>query len=622
MDLLQRRKIERDAIANIEELISHIEFAIEHQQPLTPEIRKLVGKLAETDEIEGQYACMESFLAERVDVYSELLRENAPKSLSCFVEYLNRAEPPAPHHEFLCMHLEAIARRDPDHMRTIISMPPGHAKSTYGSHYFPAWYLGKNPNHKFIQAGHSQDFVENEFGKRVRGIIDSEEFRNVVPEVKLSSASKAAGAFQLAGKLGRYLTRGVGQGISGYRANIAGVDDPYASRKDAESAAVRKEVHDWLMADFMTRLLPRSPMFIIATRWHPLDICGVLEQMTKEGKGPGWNIINLPALAEEEDDPMGRASGEPLWPDFYDLDALLQLRASLPSRDWNSLYMGKPVDEDGGTVKAEWFQRYSKRPSEIRRRVLSVDTAIKEGERSDFTVITVWEEDPQGNHYLIHVHRERLTFEPMSKKILDIAALFDVSTILVEDKGSGTQFVQFFQGKPECPWPIIAIAVPNTTKEFRFDGVTPMFEAGMVYLPLNAQWLPDYERELLQFPGGAHDDQVDATSQYLSWARKGRALGTRKLGTPIALTTHETTPQGVQDRTVGSGMSAVTMHHQDQYKGRRLGKEFSQAARYTPGARIGGISIPQLDFGPIVGNFVPDVKNPQAALLHQRRTQS
>ena len=344
------------------------------------------------------------------------------------------------------------------------------------------------------------------------------------------------------------------------------------------------------MADFMTRLLPRSPMFIIATRWHPLDICGVLEDMTKNGVGMPWNIINLPAIAEEEDDPMGRAIGEALWPDFYDLSHLLALKSTLPGRDWSSLYQGKPVDEEGGTIKASWFQRFTKRTTFPKRRTLSVDTANKDGERNDFTVITIWEEDVEGNHYLIHLERKRLTFEPMSSLIISTAEQYDVSAILVEDKGSGTQFIQVYQGKIVTP--IIPISTSNLSKQFRFDGVTPMFEAGLVFLPDKSAWLADYERELLQFPGSAYDDQVDSTSQYLHWARKGRQLGTKKLGQG------NVNQDNTDSLVIGNGgISAVKMHEVYLGKG-RMSKDFLNAHRMTPGGKIGGVAIPQEQFGP------------------------
>jgi predicted phage terminase large subunit-like protein len=539
MITLGERVQNREALRRLADLHDQTEHALKTGEALPGLISMILGQLSGTDELDGQRRAVESLLEDTREAYMERLREAASTHFSCFVEWMNPDEPPARHHELMCDNLEAIEQREL--MRLIISMPPGHAKSTYCSHFFPPWFIGKNPQKKYIQAGHSQDFVEKEFGLRTRNIVDTPEYRQVFPDIKLSTDSKAAGNWSIAGKLGRYLTRGVGQGISGFRAHIAAVDDPYASRADAESPAKRKEVFDWFMADFTTRLLPKSPMFIVATRWHPLDICGVLEQMTLEHVGMPWKIINLSAICEGSNDPLGREHGEALWPSFYTIDHLLNLRATLPSRDWNSLYMGKPVDENGGTVKSSWFSRYTSLPRNetddqgnitklnVKRIVLSVDCAQKDNQRADYTVVTVWIEDLFRRHYLAHVLRRRVEFDDMIKMIEGVATNWRANVILVEDKGSGTQYIQV-RGKPAlAPAPVVAISTSNESKAFRFDGVTPMFEAGEVFLPERAGWLPDYERELLQFPGSAHDDQVDSTSQYLNWARGSRQGGTRKL---------------------------------------------------------------------------------------------
>ena len=472
--------------------------------------------------------------------YTRKLLENSRESLSCFCEYMNPEEPPAAHHEFLINHLEAIEQRDL--LRLMISMPPGHAKSTYASHLFPAWYLGKNFHHKFIQAGHTQGFCENQFGKKVRGLVQSEPFQQVFPNIQLGQESKAAGYWNLAGSRGYYLTRGVGQGISGFRGNIQAVDDPFASREDAESPTIRNKVFDWFSADFTPRLLPRSPMYIVATRWHSDDLCGRVEDMQKSGRvNPPYIIINLPAICEDEaNDPMGRTIGEPLWPDFYDHEHLMNLKESLPPRDWNSLYRGKPVDEEGGVIGTEQIQRYEDLPKDevdhngnivkqrIRRRALSVDCASKKTQRADFTAITVWLESVDGRHYLAHAAHARVEFNGMVRMIETTAREWGVDEILVEDRGSGTQYIQARQN--EAPAPVVPISTNNDSKEFRFDGVTPMFIGGLALLPKRAGWLADYEAEIAGFPNASHDDYVDSTSQYLARARQRRIRGVKKLG--------------------------------------------------------------------------------------------
>lgn len=452
-------------------------------------------------------------------------------------------EPPARHHEYFCTELEAIERRET--LRATFSCPPGHAKTKFFSRYFPAWYLGRNSSHRYLQGGHSQSFVENEIGRYVRDIVAEERYSHIFENITVSRNSKAAGSWRLAGRRGAYVAKGAGQGISGYRGHIGGIDDPFADREDAQSPTTRKKVGDWLFTDFRTRLLPQSPLFIVATRWHPDDLIGRVEAMSRIGKGHKWKIVNLPAIVETEEemalDPLGRDIGEALWPDYYTLEELLELKFTLPPGDWYALYKGQPRDLEGNVVKGGWFKRYDRLPTDvvgfnevgdafmdrrIRRITVSVDCAEKATARSNYTVITVWYEDFQGNHYLADVVRRKLEFNDLVKAIHDTAIKWSASAILVENAGAGVQYIQQYAGK--APVPIIKIEVGSKSKEFRFDGVTPMIEAGEVWLPKSAPWLADYENELLAFPNG-DDDQVDSTSQYLAWARKKQNYGTRRL---------------------------------------------------------------------------------------------
>lgn len=453
-------------------------------------------------------------------------------------------EPPARHHEYFCSQLEAIERREI--MRATFSCPPGHAKTKFFSRYFPSWYLGRNPNHRYLQGGHSQNFAENEFGKYVRDIVLEQRFRDVFPDVMLNKRSgMAAGSWRLAGRRGAYVTKGVGQSIAGYRGHIGGIDDPFGSREDAHSEAIRKKTGDWLFTDFRTRLLPGSPLFIVATRWHPDDLIGRVENMSRMDKGLKWKIVNLTAIVEDEEemalDPMGRDIGEALWPEYYTVEELLELKGTLPAGDWYALYKGKPRDVEGNVVKQGWFKRYDRLPTNvvgyneigeafsdnrIKRVTLSVDCANKTTARSNYTVITVWVEDYRGNHYLADVVRRKLEFVPLAEAIATTARKWDAGTILVEEAGAGIQILQQYAGK--MPAPMIGVPTNSKSKEFRFDGVTPMFEAGEVWLPKSAPWLTDYENEILSFPNG-DDDQVDSTSQYLTWARKRGRYGTRRL---------------------------------------------------------------------------------------------
>lgn len=519
----------RSSIKRFTEAQTILETSLRTGASIPEALAKKLSRITFTSDPEAQLRAVTEVSQEMTTEYMSQLLTLAPNDMTAYAEYLNPEEYPAHWHQWLCERLMEMERGEDHALRMLISAPPGHAKSTYSSRIFPSWYMGRNPSHKYIQAGHTQNFCENEFGKKTKAIVDSDIYRNIFPKIALSKDSKAAGYWGIAEYGGSYLTRGVGQGIAGFRANCAGVDDPFATREDAESQTIRDKVWDWFSADFTTRLLPRSPMFVVATRWHSDDLCGRVEEMNREGKGIPWLVVNLPAIAVEDKDVLGRLEGDPLWGEFYTLEHLMNLKATLPARDWNSLYMGKPMDEDGGVIQGSWISRYDTLPAvdQIKRITVSADTAMKTGERNDYTAILVWIEGIHNDHYLAYVHRERMEFDDMVRRIENIATQWGATAIIVEDKGSGTQYVQTRAGKAPCS--VIPISTSNNSKEFRLDGVSPMFESGQVLLPKTASWVADYESELLGFPTAKYDDQVDATSQYLNWARQRQGRGTVKL---------------------------------------------------------------------------------------------
>jgi predicted phage terminase large subunit-like protein len=497
----------------------------------------------------------------------------AQQNYGHFYEFMNRNEELpgggmgytlSKHQTLIADHLQAAA--EGELLRCMISMPPGHCKSTHCSHHFPAWFLGKNQRKRYLQAGHSQDFVDNEMGAKVRTILGSEDFKHVFPDVRIANDMRAKGYWALDNGRGKYVAKGVGQGISGFRGQFGGVDDPYKNRQAAESATIRETVYQWFADDFATRLLPGAPLFIVMTRWHSDDIVGRLSEIEREElktilKREGmetpesldhaalqemvsklqdiddnetkfhYKIINLPALAEDDNDILGRRRGDPLWEEVFNKNELENFRSKMLPASWNSLYQGTPIDIDGGMISKGWFKEYEALPKkeDVKRITLSVDTASKANERNDFTVIGVWFSDRHNNHYLADVFRDQPDFVKLQEQIAAMATRWKANAILVEDKGNGTSYIQQHQGKGSAPAPIIAIEVGQNSKEFRFDRVTPMIEAGQVFLPKAASWLPDLLKELVAFPNGKHDDQVDMVSQYLEHARKGGKRGARRM---------------------------------------------------------------------------------------------
>lgn len=456
-------------------------------------------------------------------------------------------EPPAEHHELMCDEMMAIERGDT--MRACFSFPPGSAKTKICTRFFPAWYFGRNPTKRYMQAGHSQKFVEDEFGSVVRDIVGDARFGAIFPGVELNPRQTAAGSWGLINRRGRYVCKGVGQKIAGYRGHIGGCDDIIGSKEDADSAGIREKTWKWLWADFRTRLLPRAPLFLIATRWDPDDPIGRIEVMNRKGMGLPWRIINVPMLIENERDmaadPMGRGLMEVMWPAYYDINHVLELKATLDARDWNALYQGRPRALEGNVVKSHWIDRsrYSELPKDerdalgnvtthVRRRVtLSVDTASKQQQRHNPTALTVWIETHDGHHYIADAAKKRVEFNDLITFIEEMALKWSVDLILVEDKGNGTAYIQNRQGK--APAPIVGIVPEKEGNKWnRFDKCMPLFEGGFVHLPKQATFLTDYETQLLEFSGLEKDpdDYVDSTSQYLIRHVKSRRKGgTRKL---------------------------------------------------------------------------------------------
>lgn len=558
----------RQTLVTLNELNARVDHAVRHGQALNSTDYDVLVMLSQSEQIETQLRFLEEAIEytdrELIETWIPLARERYHD----FYEFMTRDEGyiMSPHQNLIGDMLMASANKEI--MRFMLSMPPGHCKSTHSSHHYPAWWFGRNPKLRFLQAGHSQDFVANELGAKVKSIIDSDDYQMVFPDIKLRSDMRAKDYWGLSNMKGKYVAKGAGQGIAGFRGNFGMVDDPYKSRADAESPTIRERVFKWFADDFSTRLLPGSPLGIIMTRWHSDDLCGritdreereqkereiesqnlqdelreklveKIEENSPQQKKFKFEIINLPAICEDNDDPLGRAIGEPLWPELFDLDSLENLKSDMTASSWNSLYQGTPMDIEGGAVSADWFQRYAKPPSrgddgaknEVKTVTVSVDAANTVKERSDFTVILVWAEDFNKRHYLLDVIRKQMEFPEMTAEIARVCRRYQADTLLVEAKGNGLAYLQL-KKEGGAPATLIPIEVSgHESKAFRFDQVTPMFEAGQVYLPERAIWLADYEKEIVSFPLGKNDDQVDATSQYLRWARRRGRRGTKKLG--------------------------------------------------------------------------------------------
>lgn len=448
--------------------------------------------------------------------------------------------------------------------------------STYCSRLFPGWWLGRNPGKKWLQGGHTQRFAEKEFGRKLNDmVLTKPNYARVFPDLLTTGGvTKSMSMDEIILHNGAsFVTKGVGQGIAGYRSNFNNIDDPYPTEKAAQSETTRNMVWEWFVNDFRTRRLPGARELIIVTRWHSDDIVGRLEELIKKGETSPWEILNLPALSYGiDEDLLNRPKDFPLWPEVF-TEAYLKDQMSLMEKSrWNSLYQGRPMLDDGNILKTKWLKYYETMPSNMRfgdytspileptdgdpenpyrgpsesfagtdesyvknpvsrvQVVISVDSAEKETVRSDYSSIQAWCLGSDYKHYLLDCLTEKFSFPALVDAIENMAKKWEADIILVEEKGAGTQYMQQQEGKSFAP--IIGVNPGRLDKKMRFDGTMVLWKTHQVLLPARAPWLEDYKDQLLRFPAGKHDDMVDATSQYLNWAREdgGWNRGTVKLG--------------------------------------------------------------------------------------------
>lgn len=425
----------------------------------------------------------------------------------------------AAHHLLLMQVIERNVRRR--YGRFMVFMPPGAAKSTYTSVVAPTYFMGANPGTKVILASYGSDLARKH-GRRARQIVRSPAFEALFG-CSLSPDSTAANEWALTNG-SEYMAAGLLAGLTGNRAHLALIDDPIKGREQADSPTIREKTWEAYVDDLQTRLIPGGAIGLVQTRWHEDDLAGRLLPKGYKGQsgmircrdGRDWEIINLPAECEREDDPLGRRIGEMLWPEWFDASHWLPFRRI--ARTWAALFQQRPQPDEGGIFKEAWLRdRYSVIPSAADLIVHSWDTAQKEKEINDPTVGTIWH---LGNrlpdYYLREVWRDRVDYPTLKRKVIAFAERDRPMAILIEDKSSGQSLIQ--ELRQTTTLPIIAIE-PEGNKVFRAEEVSPTVEAGKMRLPQSAPWLADFEGEFFGFPLSTNDDQVDSVTQFLRWVR-------------------------------------------------------------------------------------------------------
>lgn len=441
----------------------------------------------------------------RATAAKELIRRRtARKSLTEFARAAGYE--PAPHHELLITELEALERGDFDTL--LVFMPPGSAKSTYVNFLFPAWFVARNPTLNVITASHNSELAER-WGRKTRNLLmESSALLNVA----LSNDSTAAYRWATSAG-GEYYAVGVGVGIAGFRADLGIIDDPFGSREDAESKRIRQKVWDWYVDDLTSRLKPGARRVVMHTRWHDDDLAGrVMRQLDSLGRK--YKLLCLPAEAGL-DDPLGRKPGEMLWddPGGYDFGSVLRARKQdSDRRTWASLYQQNPVPDEGDYFKAEWLRPYEQAPNRDMLRIYGGSDYAVTADGGDYTVHCVVGLDPDGKMYLLDLWRKQAASDEWVEAFCDLVKKWKPMAWAEEQGQIRSGIGPFLERRMRERQAYIAREQFPTRgdKAVRAQSIRGRMALEGLYVPVNAPWRNEFEAELLRFPAGVHDDQVDA----------------------------------------------------------------------------------------------------------------
>jgi len=417
----------------------------------------------------------------------------------------------ASHLTSLAEALEAIERGELK--RLIVLMPPRHGKSELVSIRFPCWYMGRHPGDKIVQAGYAESialthsrkardtFIMPETGRLFPAI----HYRPERPGQETIIPERQAAHEWGTREGGSYYAVGIGGGLTGRGYNVGIIDEPVKDEEEAASQTIRDKVWDWYQKVFRTRAEPGAAIIIVMTRWHQDDLVGrLLKQQAEDPNADHWKVLHFRAIED----------GQALWPARYPLPELEKIRSSIGSRAFTALYQGDPAVAEGQIIKREWWRYYREAPRLVRK-IHSWDTAFKDKAQNDYSVCTVWGETQNGC-YLLDVWRGKVEFPELKRVAVALDARDRPDIVLVEDKASGQSLIQELQRNTRIP--VLPYKV-DRDKVARAYAATPLIEAGKVYLPEIAPWLFNYIEELSAFPNAEYDDQVDSTTQALSFMR-------------------------------------------------------------------------------------------------------
>jgi len=396
--------------------------------------------------------------------------------------------------------------------RLIINMPPRHTKSEFASFLLPAWMIGRRPKLKIIQSTHTTELAVR-FGRKAKTLMDMPEYKEIFP-TRLREDSQAAGKWETE-QGGEYYAAGVGSAITGRGADLLIIDDPH-SEQDAMNIDALERAYEWYTSGPRQRLQPGGAIVLVMTRWNTKDLTGSLLRETGNIKSDKWEVIEFPAILP---------SGKPVWPEYWKLEELEGVKASLSLQKWNAQWMQNPTSEEGAIIKREWWQKWDKDYIPPLQHVIqSYDTAFLKKESADYSAITTWgvfynNEDSGPQLILLDAIKDRFEFPELRRIAYQQYQYWQPESVLIEAKASGLPLTYELRK--------MGIPVINYTpsrgndKHSRVNAVAPLFESGQIWAPTDKDFAQEVIEECAAFPYGDHDDLVDSMTQAVMRFRQG-----------------------------------------------------------------------------------------------------
>ena len=415
-------------------------------------------------------------------------------------------------------HLEALAHKlsqvaAGEGRRLIVTIPPRNLKSLFASVALPAWFLGHNPSERVVTVSYS-DQLARTHANDFRRLVNDPFYQATFPAMRLARDTEREIVTTMRGK--RYTTSIEGT-LTGLGGNLVIIDDPL-KQEDAHSEAVRRRTIEWYRSTLLSRPDDKkiARILLVMQRVHQDDLAGYLEEQG------GFEILNLPAIATRtETYELGagrsyvRQQGELLHPAHEPESVLRELKREMGPIAFSAQYQQSPIPPGGTIIKRKWFVFYDAVPTYDRgdHVIMSWDIAFSEQEKGDYSACVVLLRRKE-KFFVLEVIRERLRFDDLRRKILEVKRRYGDATLLIEEAPISKGLIQSLE---ESSINVTKYA-PETDKLARLIAQSDLFAGGSVRLPKRAPWLEDFTAELLAFPG-RHDDQVDALTQGLAWGR-------------------------------------------------------------------------------------------------------